>query len=617
MIAAQELLDFFLKNSSDGFLAFDKYRRYTVWNPTMEKISGLKAEQVVGNVAEIVFPFLVETGEIECFDRCFRGETMLTDIQTYKIPSSGKQGYFSAKYMPIRDASGEIIAGAAIIVEQTERVNRELMEKLHSTTEERVQTIFKYSPMGIQIYNQQGSCIYVNEHWERIFDSVRSELDGYNIFEDHQLAANGILDVIKRAFAGETIHSPPTFYDPKLIGKKGKPSWIESYTFPIRNEKNEVEVVIITIDATNMVESVRNKEESELKFKGIADALPVMVWVTDMEGNVEYINDRWFNYTGQKKEFSRETWITVVHPDDIENVLATQREALKTGGNFRVEYRIRDKDGNYHWFLGLTIMVRDDKGRPFKRFGTATNIEDQKRAVEVQRESVRSRDEFMSIASHELRTPLTSLALQNHIRFVFLRDKEPIGPELLESWFEKDAKQLSKLNRLIDDMLDVTRIKTGRLDLQLEVINIVDIINEVIDRFRPQLIEKCGGVTFKTEPKIEVCCDPFRIEQVITNLLTNGMKYGNNKPIHVSTHVASEMVEIMVHDQGIGIAPEDQERIFGRFERAMGSNQVSGLGLGLAIAKDIVEAHHGTITVVSDISKGSDFIIRLPLQQNL
>src|SRR5207253_1161860 len=104
---------------------------------------------------------------------------------------------------------GEIVGGMAVIIEETEKMMRKQMEKLHSTTEERVQTIFKYAPMGIQIYNQKGTCTYVNEHWEKVFGSVRSELEGYNVFEDPQLVTNGILDQINRAFKGETIHSPP------------------------------------------------------------------------------------------------------------------------------------------------------------------------------------------------------------------------------------------------------------------------------------------------------------------------------------------------------------------------------------------------------------------------
>lgn len=608
------ILEQIFQNTSDGVIAYDLSRRYTLWNPVMESFTGLRADEVLGQIAEEIFPFLIETGEVECINRAFRGETIITDLQHYTVPANGKEGYFSGKYMPRFDEQGEIIGCLAIIREFTESVKLQEIEKQKISSERRFESIFANAPMGIQIYNKNGKCTYVNETWEKVFGSKVSELENYCVLEDKQLEEKGVLNLIRMAYQGKSFHIPPVFFDPAISGKKGAPRWIESYTFLIKNNQQEPEIAILTIDATEMVNNIRTKEESELKFKGIADALPVMVWVTDMQGNVEYINDRWFHYTGQPKEYSRDVWMTRVHPEDLPLVIERQREALRTKGSFTIEYRLRDRDGNYQWFLALTLTVHDENGKPFKRFGTATNIEQQKQALEAHRESVRARDEFLSIASHELRTPLTSLALQNAIRFAYLRDKEPISKDLMASWFEKDSKQLGKLNRLIDDMLDVSRLKTGKLDLQIERINIVNLIEETIDRFRPQLLEKCGGVTFNGPEKIEMSCDPFRIEQVLTNLLTNAMKYGNGKPVVITVREKDNMVEISVQDQGIGIAPQDQQRIFGRFERAIPANQVSGLGLGLAIAKDFVEAHQGTITVVSDVSRGSDFIIRLPLK---
>lgn len=602
-----------MKNSSDAIIAFDMNRRYTIWNKKMAEISGMPAQKVLGQVAEEIFPFLIDNGEIDCFNGALNGETVTTAMQTFSIPESGKKGYFSAKYMPIRNAEGKIIGGLGILREITDQIRRQQLEKMHSSSLERFDTIFQNAPMGIQIYNQQGKCIYVNSVWEKVFESVISELDDYNVFQDQQLEQFGVLAKMRAVLQGESFHLPPVFFDPKLSGKKGGAKWIESFGFPIKNEKDEPEICLLTIDATAMMATLKTKEESELRFKGLADALPVMVWVTDLRGEVEYINDRWFDYTGQPKEFSRQVWMDAVHPDDLQDIIKKQIEALETNGQFTIEYRIKGKDGKYRWYLAKTLCIKDSSGKPFKRFGAAAEIEEHKRAIESQKESIRARDEFLSIASHELKTPLTSLGLQNHIRFSFLNDGEPLPHELLQSWFEKEAKQLAKLNRLIDDMLDISRIKTGRLALQKENVNIPRLVEDVVERYRPELTERCGGVFLETIHDFEACIDPFRFEQVMTNLLTNAMKYGNGKPVSVSVKVMGKDFEVLVKDQGLGIALHDQMRIFERFERAIPSHQVSGLGLGLAIAKDIVEAHKGSITVSSRLGAGSEFYVRLPI----
>ena len=232
-------------------------------------------------------------------------------------------------------------------------------------------------------------------------------------------------------------------------------------------------------------------------------------------------------------------------------------------------------------------------------------------------DSLKDRDTFLSIASHELKTPLTSLTLQSQMRRRQLAkgDTDAFQIDKLKKMFESDIKQLTSLNRLIDDMLDISRMRTGRLELNKEIFDLNNLVHEIVERFQSQIEEACDKFTFDSQEVCLIEADPYRIEQVIVNLLTNAMKYGKGKPLEIkvfSDHL-KEKAFLCVSDNGMGVSEVDQERIFSRFERAVSPNEVSGLGLGLAIVKDIVEAHHGEIHLESEVGVGSTFTIALKL----
>lgn len=243
--------------------------------------------------------------------------------------------------------------------------------------------------------------------------------------------------------------------------------------------------------------------------------------------------------------------------------------------------------------------------------------EEQKFIQSELEETVKARDKFLSIASHELKTPLTTLFLQAQLRrrqynkgnmALFEGDK-------IRDMIEADLKQLSGLNKLIEDMLDIGRIRTGRLQLNKEQINLAEVALAAFEKFKPQIEEKGGAFDFKIEDEFFVEADPYRMDQVISNLLTNALKYGQGKPLAAKVFCDKEHKKgfIVIRDSGMGIDEADKERIFQIFERAISANEVSGLGLGLAIVKEIVHAHGGEILVDSEVGVGSTFTVSLPL----
>ena len=228
--------------------------------------------------------------------------------------------------------------------------------------------------------------------------------------------------------------------------------------------------------------------------------------------------------------------------------------------------------------------------------------------------AIRVRDEFLSIASHELKTPITSLKMQLQLALRQTKQNQALSPEKLNRMLQSSINQVDRLTSLVEDLLDVSRIEAGKLSLHFTVFDLRDSLKNVLERFEEILkSEGCPATLLQADSAV-IEGDTFRIEQVIINLLSNAMKYGSEKPIEISlVKTGSKAVELSVRDHGIGIPPEKQAIIFERFERASDTDKVGGLGLGLYIAHQIIEAHHGTIRVESATGKGSAFIIELPL----
>jgi PAS domain S-box-containing protein len=228
--------------------------------------------------------------------------------------------------------------------------------------------------------------------------------------------------------------------------------------------------------------------------------------------------------------------------------------------------------------------------------------------------AIRARDEFLSIASHELRTPLTPLKLQTQGLMRTLKSKSltEVKPEKITKMLETSDRQISRLSKLIDDLLDLSRISIGRLSLSLDDFDFPDLVRETVERFHQQLADANCDLVLDCPDKLTVHWDRFRIEQVIINLLVNAIKYGPGKPIHVKVEEVGTCVRFSVRDGGIGIAPEDQLRIFGRFERAVSGTHFGGLGLGLYIVTQILSAHGGKIGVTSRLGAGSTFKVEIP-----
>ncbi|MDM0013915.1 hybrid sensor histidine kinase/response regulator [Variovorax sp. J22P168] len=230
--------------------------------------------------------------------------------------------------------------------------------------------------------------------------------------------------------------------------------------------------------------------------------------------------------------------------------------------------------------------------------------------------AVRMRDDFMSMVSHELRTPLNTLYLETQVRKLHLTkgNMAPFGPDRLPAMIERDQRQIQNMVRLIDDMLDVTRMRSGTLSVQPRDSDLAQLARGVVESLAQQAEAVGPPIALEAPASVPGRWDEFRIEQVLTNLLTNALRYGAGKPVQVTVGQDGGFAWVRVRDHGIGIAAADHGRIFEQFERTEDSRKrAAGLGLGLYIAREIVQSHGGEIRVESAPGEGATFDMRLPL----
>lgn len=234
---------------------------------------------------------------------------------------------------------------------------------------------------------------------------------------------------------------------------------------------------------------------------------------------------------------------------------------------------------------------------------------------EILQASLDSLDEFFSIASHELKTPLTSIKLQNDLLIRALQNNKFDLDKILNI-LEKNGMNIDRINRLVDDMLDTSRVSTGKLTLQTEKCELSTIVSDVVARFRPVLQQADCSVSFVSTVEIEGEYDRYRLEQVFSNLLSNAAKYAAGSAVVVKVVNGGESAEVSIKDFGTGISEKDQAKIFNRFERANSEGDMRGLGLGLFISKEIIEMHNGSIEVQSKLGEGAEFIVKLPVNSS-
>ncbi|MNK77971.1 Sensor histidine kinase YycG [compost metagenome] len=333
-------------------------------------------------------------------------------------------------------------------------------------------------------------------------------------------------------------------------------------------------------------------------FHLMLEALPQIAFTLDGDGKVNFVNSKWYEYSASEFEFPE------THPDD-KNIPYELERCKKKGKALELESRIKNiKTGDYRFHLLRMSPVYD--GKSIKNWvGTFTDIEDQKK---VEKE----KDEFLSIASHELKTPLTSIKAYMQL----LDRKLKINEGTAEAnYVNKALSQVEKLNTLITDLLDVSKIDNGKLKINKKPTNLDSVIHTAIETILQTHDDKVKITRHGFIPDILIPLDAIRIEQVLINFLTNAIKYSpENNQVIVTTFVDENEVRVSVTDFGIGIPDFKQDAVFKKFYRVEESSvQFQGMGIGLYICSEIIQQHDGTIGLSSVVEEGSTFYFTLPL----
>lgn len=374
------------------------------------------------------------------------------------------------------------------------------------------------------------------------------------------------------------------------------------------------------------------EERYRLLISSVKDYAIIML---DPVGNVVSWNEGAYRLKGwTAQEIIGQNFTKFYEPEDVAagKTAWELREATATGRFEDEGWRVR-KDGTKFWANVVITALRDENGE-LRGFAKVTrDMTERKRAedrLRIAQESlelrvqnrtrelekaIESRDEFLSIASHELRTPLTALKLQQQIlERQMKRSADGVVPvKSLNEMVALIGRQTDQLARLVDDMLDVSRLANGKLSFRFDQADLVEVVSDVFKTFQHQFEENGIKAYFQADPSLPVKIDRQRFAQVISNLLSNAIKYGGKSPVNVTIRAVDTFAVLTVSDQGPGISVDDQSRIFERFERATSANEASGLGLGLFISRQIVEAHKGSLMVTSEPGHGATFTVHLPL----
>jgi len=327
--------------------------------------------------------------------------------------------------------------------------------------------------------------------------------------------------------------------------------------------------------------------------------LPQVAFTTDSQGNVDFVNEQWFRYS-----HDRGTW-PELHPEDV-HILENWKLQLADKLPWEAELRLREKQSdNYRYhLLKLVPVAQGTAGHSW--VGTMTDIDERKQLEN-------KKDEFLSVASHELKTPLTSIKAFAEIS---LRSMKDMKDHRAYSYLSKVKEQAEKLHRLVEDLLDISRLENGGIKIALQEIDFEDLIQQAADS---TLVEHHG-----TEIRIErtgvkidrpILADPLRLEQVLTNYLSNAIKYApGTQVVRINTFVKDNILTLEVSDNGIGIPEQKIPFVFDKFYRVQeASAKFQGLGLGLHICKEIISLHGGSCGARSKLGEGSTFYFTLPI----
>ena len=393
---------------------------------------------------------------------------------------------------------------------------------------------------------------------------------------------------------------------------------VEQRDYSFRAEKMTDDEIGVVIDAFNkMLDEVQSHaralETSEKLYRAIGESINYGVWVCDADGRNIYTSDSLLRLVGQTQEqASNFGWGDILHPDDLEETLSAWKECAHTGTNWYREHRMLGVDGKYHAILAQGLPIRDSAGHVQRWAGINLDISRLKNTERALLEADRRKDEFLATLAHELRNPLAPI--RNAVRIL---DSDAADDRQRKWGREVIARQVQRMSLLLDDLLDVSRITRGQLELKKDYVDLKAVVSIAVETARPLLDSKQHQLTVNLPAgNVKLEADPLRLSQVLGNLLTNAAKYTDPEgKIGLHARIENAELVISIRDNGIGLTAESLPGLFTMFSQVNSAidRAEGGLGIGLALVKGLVALHGGRVEVRSEgLGRGSEFIVHLP-----
>jgi PAS domain S-box-containing protein len=545
-------------------------------------------------------------------------EDYATTVERHGYP---EQAWFTFSYSPLRDDLGAVRGLMCTVFEVTDKV---LALARHKEAEERLALSLEASGnIGTWSYCLEDGTTYVDERFARLFQvdaALARKGTELERFTDMIAPADRprVLEAIATAIRDDSLYD----VEYRIPQRGGHTVWVNArgkvFTDAATGRRRFAGIAV-DISQRKAAEAAREESEramldSEAKFRLIANVIPQMVWSTDAAGVNDYVNERWQEFTGiPTRRLTGDGWQQPVHPDDLPSLLRAWDASVSTGATYEVEHRLLHRSGEYRWVLNRGLPFLDDAGRVRRWMGTLTDIHDQKSGEEELRAAARRKDEFLAMLAHELRNPLAPI--NNAAQLLALAGADP---RRVRQSSEVIIRQVGHMTDLVDDLLDVSRVTRGLVELQRERLDLRAVVASAVEQARP-LIEARRQIlhTHMDDRGAWVDGDRTRLVQILSNLLNNAAKYTpQGGAIWLAVDIDAGQVRVSVRDNGIGIAAGMLPHVFDLFTQAERTpdRAQGGLGLGLALVRSLAQLHGGRVEARSGgTGQGSSFIVTLPL----
>lgn len=556
----------------------------------------------------------------------FTGQIIWDDNSIHWIESKGKVFYDEQKN-PVT------IIGTTADITQEKQHQQEMEE-----SEERFRNVANSAPVLIWMADTDKLCYFFNKGWLNFTGRTVEQERGNGWAEGvHPDDLQKCLDIYFSSFDKRE----PFYMEYRLKRYDGVYRWLSDSGVPRFTSDGVFEGYIgACMDINNERVHQQALEESEEKFRLLADSMAQHIWTSDLEGNLNYYNQSVFDYSGLTlQQINQDGWMQIVHPDDREENIKKWMDSITTGKDFLIEHRFRRHDGAYRWQLSRAIPQRDNNGKIQMWVGTSTDIQDQKTfATELERQvdertkelgqknnelekMNKELESFAYISSHDLQEPLRKI--QTFITRILEKEESNLSDNG-KDMFNRMHKAAQRMQTLIQDLLAYSRTNTAKRKLETTDLNLI--IAEIKDDLKEEIREK--NATLEAYQLCAVDIIPFQFRQLMVNLISNSLKFSNpqNPPhIQIKCEIAkgikfshlklppqSKYCHITVSDNGIGFKQEYSEKIFEIFQRLHGREEYTGTGIGLSIVKKIVDNHNGIIVATGELNKGATFDIYIP-----